>query len=158
LFDALGDFGEVGNVPDYSDWISHLIDSGFNSRNIILISGRNFSSKDLEFIKENQIVWIKMDILREDISGVCDIVMERARKSSGFYVSVDFNCFDSAFAPASLEPCIGGLTSGNLIYFIKRLNLLKNFRGGDFVNLVAKKDFNNLSFDLAGRILFECLV
>jgi len=155
LFDALGDFSESGEFPDYNEWVHALISQGFNPRNILLISGRNIPQKELEFLKKHEIVWIKMDVLREDIEGVCDLVMERARKSSGFYVSIDFNCLDSCFAPAGLELEPGGLSSGDLIYFLKRLNLLHNFRGGDLVNLNLKKDFNDITLKLAGRLIVE---
>jgi len=76
-----------------------------------------------------------MDVLDEDIEGVCDMIMERARASSGFYISIDMDCLDPAFAPGVVYSEPGGLSSRDLIHFLKRLKLLDNFRGADIVEI-----------------------
>ena len=71
-----------------------------------------------QLIDENKnVVIIKMDLLREDLEGVCDMVMERARKSSGFYVSIDIDSVDPSFAPGTGYIEAGGISSGDLLYF-----------------------------------------
>jgi arginase family enzyme len=98
-----------------------------------------------------------MDVLLEDIKNVCDLIMERARDASGFYVSVDIDCVDPAFAPGTgyLEP--SGLSSSDLIYFLKRLRLLKNFRGGDVVEINPSLDFNGMTVKLGAKLLAEMI-
>jgi len=155
VFDAHADCLISESNPGSRDWLRKLIEEGF--KNIILISARNISEEENEFLKEHNILIIKMDLLEEDLEGVCDLVMERARSSSGFYVSIDINSVDPAFAPGTsfLEP--GGLSSRDLIYFIKRLVLLKNFRGADIVEINPDKDFNEMTIKLGAKLLSEML-
>jgi len=83
--------------------------------------------------------------------------MERARNSSGFYISIDIDSVDPAFAPGTgyIEP--GGLSSRELIYFIKRLSLLNNFRGGDIVEINPDLDNRNMTVKLGAKILSEMI-
>lgn len=157
IFDAHADCLEPGKVPTNEDWLSKLIREGFNPKNVILISARDLWEKEIEFLNENQINLIKMDVLKEDLDGICDLVMERARNSSGFYVSIDIDCLDPAFAPATgyLEP--GGLSSRDLIYFIKRLVLLENFRGADIVEINPDKDVNGMTVKMGAKLLAEMI-
>lgn len=83
--------------------------------------------------------------------------MERARDSKGFYVSLDIDCVDPGFAPGvnNLEP--GGLSSRELIYFIKRLSILDNFRGGEIVEINPEKDINKMTVKLGAKLLGEMI-
>jgi len=153
VFDAHADVGEEEGIC--RGWLRKIVEEGL--RNIILISARNLNQEEIEFINKYKIVWIKMDVLREDLRGVCDIVMERARESSGFYINLDMDCVDPGFVPGVNNLEVGGLSSNDLIYFIKRLALLDNFRGGDIVGINPNKDFNGISVKLGARLLAEMI-
>ena len=157
IFDAHADLNESGKEPTHEEWLRGLIEDGFDSKNVILISTRNMYKDEIEFLKEKEITLIKMDVLQEDLEGVCDLVMERARDSGGFYVSIDIDAVDPAHAPGTgyLEP--GGMSSRDLIYFIKRLSLLENFRGGDIVEINPHLDVNGMTVKLGAKLLGELL-
>ena len=157
VFDAHADCGDFDKEPTNEQWLKKLVSEDFPGSRIILISARNLWEEEIEFIKENNILWIKMDVLQEELTEICDMVMERARQASGFYVSIDIDCVDPAFAPGtgSLEP--GGMSSRDLIYFIKRLSLLSNFRGADIVEINPDKDFNGMTVKLGARLLAEMI-
>jgi len=157
VFDANADCCEGCKKPAYNSWLKELIESGFDAGKIILIAARKINSEELEFIKENRITLISMDVLQEDLPGVCDIIMERARKASGFYLSIDINCIDPAFAPGAASLAPGGMSSRDLIYFIKRLSLLNNFRGADIVEINPGKDINRMTIKLGARLLAEMI-
>jgi len=157
IFDAHADCIEAGKEPTHEEWLRGLVDSGFEGSKIILISARNFYDGELEFIKQKGITLISMDVLQEDLFGVCDLVMERARSASGFYLSIDIDSVDPAYAPGTdyLEP--GGLSSRDLIYFVKRLSLLDNFKGADIVEVNPDKDVNGMTIKLGAKLLAEML-
>jgi len=98
-----------------------------------------------------------MDLLFEDIEGVCDLIMERARNSGGFYISVDIDVVESGNAPGVNDISPGGLSPRELIYFIKRLCLLKNFKGADIVEINPLRDINNMTVKLGAKILGEMI-
>lgn len=157
IFDAHADCKNPGKNPSNEEWVRKLIKGGFNPHRIILVGVRNLGKEEIEFINENGISWIKMEVLQEDLEGVCDLVMERARDASGFYISIDIDCVDPAFAPGTggIEP--GGLSSRELIYFIKRLVLLENFKGGDIVEINPDKDINGMTVKLGAKILSDMI-
>jgi len=157
VFDAHADLNNPGKEPTHEEWLRGLIEDGFDAKNIVLISSRNLYKDEIDFLKENEITWIKMDVLQEDIQGVCDLIMERARNSSGFYISIDIDAVDPGFAPGTgyLEP--GGLSSRELIYFIKRLSLLENFKGADIVEINPNLDVNGMTVKLGAKLLGEMI-
>ncbi len=156
VFDAHGDCS-VEKKCFNRNWLRRLIESGFKPSNIIIIGIRNIFLEETEFLNENKILLIKMDILREDLEGVCDLIMERALNSSGFYLSIDIDSVDPASAPGTsfIEP--GGMSSSDLIYFVKRLRLLKNFKGADITEINPSFDFNNMTIKLGARVLCEMM-
>ena len=157
VFDAHADCCECTKIPNHESWLRGLIQDGFNPGSVILVSTRNVWEEEIDFLKKNKILLIKMELLMEDLEGVCDLLMERARASSGFYLSIDIDCVDPSAAPGTgyLEP--GGLSSRELIYFIKRLNLLKNFKGADIVEINPSLDVNGMSVKLGAKLLSEMI-
>ncbi|MEM0465905.1 MAG: arginase family protein [Candidatus Pacearchaeota archaeon] len=138
-------------------WIRRLIEINFVPSSIVLISSRNIYSEELEFLKNFKIQIVTMDILQEDLFGICDVVMERARNSSGFFITIDLSSVDPSFAPGVINIEPGGLSSRDLIYLIKRLVLLKNFRGASLVNIDSTKDINSMTLRLGAKILAEMI-
>jgi len=158
---SMDDFGlvllksNISNLPVVS-----FTDSASNiplGTKVILIGSRNLSLEEIKFLKENKVTLIKMDLIEEDIQEVCDLVMERARNSGGFYLSVDIKSVDPGFAPGTMEIEPGGLGSRELIYFVKRLSLLDNFKGGDIVEINPEKDINNMTVKLGAKLLGEMI-
>jgi arginase len=156
VFDAHADCMESNKEPTNEEWMRKLIDEGFLGSRIILISTRHLGGEEIGFIKDNNILWIKMDVLRE-LEEICDMIMERARKSSGFYVSVDIDTVDPAFAPGTGCLAPGGMSSRDLIYFIRRLSLLENFRGADIVEINPDKDLNGMTVKLGAKLIAEMI-
>jgi arginase family enzyme len=157
IFDAHADCLTSSKFPDNRNWLRKLVEDGFNPKNIILISARNLSEDERIFLKEKEITCIGMDLLKEDLDGICDLIMERARKSSGFYISIDIDSVDPAFAPSANQIEPGGLSSRELIYFIKRFILLNNFKGADIVEINPDKDVNRMTIKLGAKILGEMI-
>ena len=81
--------------------------------------------------------------------------MSVAKNFEAMYISIDIDSVDPAFAPGTgyIEPA--GLTSRELLYFLSRLLLLKNFRMADLVEVNPDKDFKNLTVKLAAKIIAE---
>ena len=148
VFDAHTNCHEKG-------WIRKLVENGFNGRDIVLIGCRNISLEELEFIKKEKINLIKMEIIDNDIEGICDLIMERANNSSSFFICLNLNTVDPAFVPGVCDIESGGFSSNDMLYFAKRLRILKNFKGANFVGVNPKKDFNGISVNFCARLIGE---
>jgi len=156
VFDAHPD-AESDFIPSHEDIIRAMVNENLiKPENIILIGIRNWHSEEMDFLKKNKIKFFNMkEVSREGISDVCDRVMSYAKEFGGLYISVDIDAVDPAFAPATgyIEP--GGLTSRELIYFLQRLKLLKNFRGGDIVEINPAKDKDGRTVKLGAKLIVE---
>lgn len=160
IFDSGADAQNIKKKSDEfnnHNWLRKLVWELDCQRNIILVSSRNLGSEEIRFVVENKIVWIKPDVIFDDIQNVCDVLMERARVSGGFYVSIDISSVDPAFGPGCNKQEPGGLSSREIIYFLKRLSLLKNFRGADVCEINPLKDVNNMTVKLGAKLLAEML-
>jgi len=157
VFDAHPDLMESLKEATHEEWLRKLIDDGFPKENIILISVRNSYEDELNFIKENEIQVVDMKTLNEDIEGVCDMIMEKARAADELYISVDIDCLDSAYASATGYPEPGGMTTRQLLYMLQRLKLLKNFKAADIVEINPDKQGSEMTIKTAAKILAELI-
>ena len=158
VFDSRGDcLSGEGEFPKDNSWLRMLIEKGFDGSKIVLIGMRNVSVDEMKFLKKNKVTLIGMDVLQEDLHDVCDIVMERARSSSGFYVSIGMNVVDPCCVPGGVDLDVGGLSSRDLIYFIKRLNCLDNFKGASVNSIDVDKDVNGMRATLVPKLVCEMI-
>jgi agmatinase len=79
-------------------------------------------------------------------------------KAAGYpkYISIDLDCVDPAYAPGVSLPSAGGLSSIDLIYLAKHV-IEFGIVGMDIVELSPDFDFNNLTANLAARIISESI-
>lgn len=156
VFDAHADCIKPGKEPTHEEWLRKIVEEGFPGENIILVGARNIWSGEREFLNKNKIQVFGMKQIHESKEDICDIIMEKVRLGDGFYISIDIDVLDPAFAPGTgyLEP--GGMTSRELIYFLQRLLLLNNFKGGDIVEINPDKD-DGRTVKLGAKILSELI-
>ena len=158
VFDAHPDCENDFSPPTHEDYLRMLIKDGYvKPENVIILGVRNAHSNEIKFMKENSIRNVTARQAFNNVPDICDGVMEWARDFDGFYVSVDIDAVDPAFAPGTgyIEP--GGFSSRELIYFIQRLKLLKNFKSADLVEVNPEKDINGMTVALAARLITEML-
>ncbi len=138
------------------NWLKRLLEKGFLGRKIILVGTRNFENAK-EFLNENGILSITMDLLDEDLEGICDLIMERTRKSSGFFVNIDMDVIDPGSCPGVniIEP--GGIANRDFIYFIKRLSKLNNFKGSSLIGINPERDIRGMTSKLGAKLLAEMM-
>jgi agmatinase len=91
-------------------------------------------------------------------SGISQIAnrVERKNCSNKKYISIDLDCIDPAYAPGVSLPSPCGLSSIDLVFLIK-LAISSGIIGIDLVELSPDFDFNNITADLAARILLESM-
>ncbi len=153
-FDAHPDF--VSSMRNY--YGSVLMDSAqsIEYKKSMLIGTR---AAELEELENAQRVGLEivspMDFLELGILKIADKVVARAAGLQK-YISIDLDCIDPAFAPGVSLPSVGGLSSIDLIYLVKRaidLGLI----GIDIVELSPDFDINHITANLAARIISECI-
>lgn len=157
IFDAHPDLMQRFSVPTHENYLRHLIEEKIiDTDQIVLIGLRNIDPEEKKFLDKNKINYFTLhEICQEGVQDICDSVMEFMNKFKQMYISVDIDAVDPAFAPGVAYPEVGGLTSREMLYFLRRLMMMKNFSGGDIIEVIPEKDISEITINLAARILAE---
>jgi agmatinase len=153
-FDAHPDF--VSSMRDY--YGSVLMDSApyIEYEKSMLIGTRAAELEELENAQRVGLEIISpMDFVELGLLKLADKVVARAGGTKK-YISIDLDCVDPAFAPGVSLPSVGGLSSIDLIYLVKR-TIDFGLVGIDIVELSPDFDINNITANLAARIISECI-
>lgn len=159
IFDSHADLMPTLPSPVHEDWLRTLIEQGLLDPDRVRIVGlQNIDDEERKFADAHKIKTISAkQIFADGIHEVCDSLMETARAWPSLYVSVDIDAVDPAHAPAVAYPEPGGLSSRELLYFLQRLSLLKNFKAADLVEVIPQKDVNGITVKLGAKILSEIM-
>jgi len=153
-FDAHPDF--VSSKKDY--YGSVLTDSAqsIEYKNSMLIGTRAAEFEELENARRVGLeIVTPMDFVELGLLKLADKVVARAGGTKR-YISIDLDCVDPAFAPGVSLPSVGGLSSIDLIYLVKRA-IDFGIVGIDIVELSPDFDINHITANLAARIISECI-
>lgn len=154
VFDAHPDM-QSSDFVTHEDYLRVLIDKKIlRSSSVVLVGVRSISREELEYLRENKIIYFDMNKIYDlGIKEVCDLIMEKMGGFSKFYLSIDIDVLDPAFAPGTgyLEP--GGISSSDLFYFLNRIKNMKNLSVVDLVEVNPKKDINNTTTLLGSKIV-----
>jgi arginase family enzyme len=157
VFDAHPDCENNFSPPTHEDYLRVLIEEGhLKKSNVIVVGLRKWDIKEYEYLKRNKIKFFSMkEIVSEGISEVSEALMSAALNFGSLYVSLDIDVIDPAFAPGTgyLEPF--GMTTQDLMFFLRRLSNLRNLRAFDLVELNPKKDINHITVKTGAMIISE---
>jgi agmatinase len=157
VFDAHPDCVNNFKPPTHEDYLRVLIEENkLKKENIILVGLRNWHKEEYKFLRDNKIKFFNMkEIANENIHEISESIMTVAKNFDGLYISTDIDVVDPAFAPGTDYSEPGGLTSRELLYFLKRLKLLKNLKIVDLVEINPDVDLNEMTVKLGAKILTE---
>ena len=153
-FDAHPDFvssttGYYGSVlTDSSRWIDFSKSMLIGTRAAEPEELENAESVGLEVITP-------IDVAKLGISQVANKLQAKGYNNKR-YVSIDLDCADPAYAPGVSLPSPCGLSSIDLVYLVK-LVVNSGIVGIDIVELSPDFDLNNMTANLAARILLESI-
>lgn len=153
-FDAHPDF--VSSTTDY--YGSVLTDSSrwIDFSKSMLIGTRAAEPEELENAESVGLeVITPIDVAKLGISQVANKLQAKGYNNKR-YVSIDLDCADPAYAPGVSLPSPCGLSSIDLVYLVK-LVVNSGIVGIDIVELSPDFDLNNMTANLASRILLESI-
>jgi agmatinase len=153
-FDAHPDF--VSSTTDY--YGSVLTDSSrwIDFSKSMLIGTRAAEPEELENAESVGLeVITPIDVAKLGISRVANKLQAKGYNNRR-YVSIDLDCADPAYAPGVSLPSPCGLSSIDLVYLVK-LVVNSGIVGIDIVELSPDFDLNNMTANLAARILLESI-
>lgn len=153
-FDAHPDF--VSSTTEY--YGSVLTDSSrwIDFSQSMLIGTRAAEPEELENAETAGLeVITPIDVAKLGISRAANKLQAKGYNNKR-YVSIDLDCADPAYAPGVSLPTPCGLSSIDLVYLVK-LVVNSGVVGIDIVELSPDFDLNNMTANLAARILLESI-
>lgn len=158
VLDAHADLMDNFNPPTHEDYLRVLIEEGLvDAKQVILIGVRNIDEEEAKYLKKKKIRYFSMDhIFKTGLDNLADGLTELLNAwKGGFYLSIDIDVCDPAFAPGTgyCEP--GGLSSRELIYLVQRLKKCKTLVSTDVVEVNPDLDLRDLTSHLAAKIVKE---
>lgn len=158
IFDAHVDLNNQTNNSTHEDFLRRLIDENeLNSKNLVIIGARTIWKNELDYIKEKDIRIISVKQLFENgMEDICDSVMENFRSFEELYISIDIDVLNPSEAPGTHHPEPNGLQLNQLLYFLRRLRLLKNIKKIDLVEVNPEIE-RNITIKTASKIIAELL-
>jgi len=158
IFDAHVDLDNYTKTPTHEDFLRKLIDEKrLDSDNLVIIGTRRYWKNELDYIKEKNIRLItNKQIFENSIEDTCDTIMENFRKFDELYISIDIDVLDPSIVPGTYYTEPNGLQLNQLLYFIRRLKLLKNIKKIDLVEVNPDIE-NKITIKTAAKIIGELL-
>jgi agmatinase len=153
-FDAHPDF--VSSTTDYYGSVLTDASRWINFSKSMLIGTRAAEPEELENAESVGLeVITPIDVAKLGISQVANKLQAKGYNNKR-YVSIDLDCADPAYAPGVSLPSPCGLSSIDLVYLVK-LVVNSGIVGIDIVELSPDFDLNNMTANLAARILLESI-
>lgn len=92
--------------------------------NVILVGGHYLSGSEREFLKARDVRFFSLhSVVQEGIANVCDALMESAREWPSLHVCISLSILELP----------GGLSVRELLYFVQRLRMLKNYSSANVI-------------------------
>lgn len=159
IFDSHPDLMDSSKAKSQEDWLKSLINEGIVDKDKVIIIGvRNVDPIERDFIQEKKLdIYYMKNIFEHKVESVCDAIMEKIKNWNSFYLSIDIDAVDPAYAPGTGYREPGGFTSRELIYFVQRLNKMKNLGMIDIVEVNPGLDLNEITSKLAAKIMSELI-
>lgn len=124
--------------------------------NIYFVGIRSIEMEELEFMKENNVNVINARRFHEmGITKAVDEVYDKMKAFKHVYVTVDIDVLDPAYAAGTGTPQFGGLTSRELLEFLRGIFKLPII-GFDVVEVAPNLDSSLTSSFAARKIITEC--
>lgn len=127
--------------------LDKLLKNGFVlPENIFLIGFRGNSHVEINYLRDRKIKYFDMQkIYSLGIKNILDGMTEYMRKYLTTKIILDLNVLDPAFAPGTFDRVPCGLTSFELMYFLRRLKLAGNTESIEICGFDEKKDNNGIT-------------
>lgn len=118
---------------------------------------RTYVEQELVFLKENPAIPVHSarSIHQRGIEAVAQDVIARLSGLKSIYLTLDIDCLDPAFAPGTGTPEAGGLTTRQLLEFLRLIFAALPIRAMDIVEVAPPLDYSDITTWAAIKVIYE---
>ncbi|MHA2099556.1 MAG: agmatinase [Candidatus Kariarchaeaceae archaeon] len=155
--DLLGEL--IGSNYSHGSPLRRAIEEdNIDPKNVLLVGTRYMEPEEQEVVRNSGIKELRMVDLEKnnfDISVFQDLVDEITENTDFLYVSIDIDVLDPAFAPGTGTPVGGGMTTSQLMKFVK--NIPNVIRGIDIMEVSPPLDPTGITTKATMGLITEIL-
>ncbi|MDD6311422.1 MAG: agmatinase [Firmicutes bacterium] len=146
-----------GNIWSHANVAKRALDDIVDAKDYMLFGIRAAEVEEVELIKRKKDLTVitASEMFRKGFAECCQIIYNKFKDYDSIYFTLDVAVLDPAFAPAVGTPASGGLTSRELIEFVRFI--IKNLpvTDMDIVEMAPPLDVNDTTSWAAMRIIQE---
>lgn len=132
--------------------------SKIKKENILYIGLKDLDQGEIDLIrKEGLAAFTIMDIFRNGFSPITKSILDLQKRVGNIWVSLDVDCIDKEYAPASLMATSGSLTQREIILLTKFIGKMCKIAGFDIVELAPKLDVDGKTAGLVIELIANLL-
>ncbi|MEA1996554.1 MAG: agmatinase [Gemmatimonadota bacterium] len=126
-------------------------------RHLVFVGIRSFMDDELRFLAEQPEIGLHTarDLYRHGIETVAQGVVRQLRGVDAIYVTLDIDALDPAFAPGTGTPEAGGLSTRDLLEFLRAIFAELPVRTLDIVEVSPPLDHADITAAVAVKVIYE---
>ena len=148
-----------GKIWSHANTAKRALDDVIQPDDILFLGIRAAETEELELIRRNREITVisATDMFHMGFQESAKIIYDKFKDYDELYFTLDMAVLDPAFAPAVGTPVSGGLTSRELIEFIRYIVKKLPVSCMDIVEMAPPLDVNDITCWAAMRIIEEVL-
>lgn len=148
-----------GKIWSHANTAKRALDDVIEPEDILFLGIRAAEAEELELIRRNREITVisATDMFHKGFQECAKIIYDKFKDYDCLYFTLDIAVLDPAFAPAVGTPVSGGLTSRELIEFVRYIVKKLPVTSMDIVEMAPPLDVNDATCWAAMRIIEEVL-
>jgi agmatinase len=120
---------------------------------------RSWEQQELDLLAQNPGIGVHSArrIHQRGIEAIAAAVVDQLASCDAIYLTLDIDCLDPAFAPGTGTPEAGGLTSRQLLEFLRIIFEKLPIRAMDIVEVSPPLDYSDITTVAALKVIYEVL-
>lgn len=146
-----------GKIWSHANVAKRALDDVIEAEDLLLLGIRAAEAEEVELLNRNRDITLisASDVFHKGFQESCKIIYNKFKNYDSIYFSLDIGVLDPAFAPGVGTPVSGGITSRELIEFVRYI--IKNLpvKNMDIVEMAPPLDSNDITCWAALRVIEE---
>lgn len=129
---------------------------GMSSDRLVMVGIRSWIAEEVTLVQQQQIaVHSARSVYQRGVQTVARDVIAQLSGLKHIYLTLDIDCLDPAYAPGTGTPESGGLTTRELIEFLRLVFADLPIRAMDVVEIAPRLDYSGITTVAALKVLYE---
>ncbi len=126
-------------------------------QNLVFCGIRAYVEEELDFLRDHPEITVHSarKMFQRGIEATAQDVIARLQGLSSIYLTLDIDCLDPAFAPGTGTPEGGGLTTRELLEFLRLIFAALPVRVMDIVEVAPPLDYSDITTIAAIKVIYE---